>query len=255
MFWVREAIRRGYFPGPRLQLAGRAITHSRGHIHWAGGVADTPDEIRRQVRMLVAEGADVHQGGRVRRRHQGRHPVPRLVHRRRAAGRRRGGARAGAPTVAHARATQSIENCIDAGIDAIAHVEFLRRAPSWTWAAPAPHRPTEARPAGGREAGGLAGLPRSEPAVERLGHAGAVQAEGRQRRGADRRRAGPAGQPRTPTSTTSSRSSARCARWGWSIGWASAATPARSTPSSATWSTASRSRGWPASRRWSRCRS
>jgi imidazolonepropionase-like amidohydrolase len=28
-------------------------------------------------------------------------------------------------TVAHARATQSIENCVDAGIDAIAHVEFL----------------------------------------------------------------------------------------------------------------------------------
>jgi imidazolonepropionase-like amidohydrolase len=27
--------------------------------------------------------------------------------------------------VAHARATQSIENCVDAGIDAIAHVEFL----------------------------------------------------------------------------------------------------------------------------------
>ena len=59
MFWVREAIRRGYFLGPRLQLAGRAITHSRGHIHWAGGVADTADEIRREVRVLVAEGADV----------------------------------------------------------------------------------------------------------------------------------------------------------------------------------------------------
>jgi imidazolonepropionase-like amidohydrolase len=28
-------------------------------------------------------------------------------------------------TVAHARATKSIENCVDAGIDAIAHVEFL----------------------------------------------------------------------------------------------------------------------------------
>ena len=58
MFWVREAIQRGYFPGPRLQLAGRAITHSRGHGHWAGGVADTLDEIRRNVRILVAEGAD-----------------------------------------------------------------------------------------------------------------------------------------------------------------------------------------------------
>jgi imidazolonepropionase-like amidohydrolase len=125
MFWVREAIRRGYFTGPRLQLAGRAITHSLGHIHWTGGVADTADEIRRQVRMLVAEGAD----------------VIKVV----ASG---GGTKGGIPylasytadelrvaveaahalerrTVAHARATQSIENCIDAGIDAIAHVEFL----------------------------------------------------------------------------------------------------------------------------------
>jgi imidazolonepropionase-like amidohydrolase len=125
MFWVREAIQRGYFPGPRLQLAGRAITHSRGHIHWTGAVADTADEIRRQVRVLVAEGAD----------------VIKVV----ASG---GGTKGGIPylasytadelrvaadaahalertTVAHARATQSIENCVDAGIDTIAHVEFL----------------------------------------------------------------------------------------------------------------------------------
>jgi imidazolonepropionase-like amidohydrolase len=125
MFWVREAIRRGYFSGPRLQLAGRAITHSGGHISWTGAVADTPDEIRRQVRMLVTDGAD----------------VIKLV----ASG---GGTRGGIPylpsytvdelrvgvetahalerrTVAHARATQSIENCVDAGVDTIAHVEFL----------------------------------------------------------------------------------------------------------------------------------
>jgi imidazolonepropionase-like amidohydrolase len=125
MFWVREAIQRGYFTGPRLQLAGRAITHSRGHIHWAGGVADTADEIRRQVRVLVAEGADVikvvasgggTKGGipylasyttdELRVAVEAAHALER-------------------PTVAHARATQSIEHCVDAGIDAIAHVEFL----------------------------------------------------------------------------------------------------------------------------------
>jgi imidazolonepropionase-like amidohydrolase len=125
MFWVREAIHRGFFLGPRLQLAGRAITHSRGHIWWSGAVADTADEIRRNVRVLVAEGAD----------------VIKLV----ASG---GGTQGGIPylasytvdelrvgveaahalerrTVAHARATQSIENCVDAGVDAIAHLEFL----------------------------------------------------------------------------------------------------------------------------------
>lgn len=125
MFWVREAIQRGYFPGPRLQLAGRAITHSAGHIHWAGGVADTPEEIRRNVRVLVAEGADVIKlvasGGGTRG------GIPYLASY--TVNELRVGVEAAhaldRPTVAHARATQSIENCVDAGIDAIAHVEFL----------------------------------------------------------------------------------------------------------------------------------
>jgi imidazolonepropionase-like amidohydrolase len=125
MFWVREALRRGYFPGPRLQLAGRAITHSAGHIWWAGGVADTPEEIRRNVRMLVAEGADVIKlvasGGGTKGGipYLASYTVDEL----------RVGVEAAhaleRPTVAHARATQSIENCVDAGVDAIAHVEFL----------------------------------------------------------------------------------------------------------------------------------
>jgi imidazolonepropionase-like amidohydrolase len=125
MFWVREAIRRGYFPGPRLQLAGRAITHSAGHIHWAGGVADTPEEIRRNVRILVAEGADVIKlvasGGGTRGGipYLASYTVDEL----------RVGVEAAhaleRPTVAHARATQSIENCVDAGVDTVAHVEFL----------------------------------------------------------------------------------------------------------------------------------
>jgi imidazolonepropionase-like amidohydrolase len=125
MFWVREAIRRGYFPGPRLQLAGRAITHSAGHIWWAGGVADTPEEIRRNVRMLVAERADVIKlvasGGGTKG------GIPYLASY--TTDELRVGVEAAhaleRPTVAHARATQSIENCVEAGVDAIAHVEFL----------------------------------------------------------------------------------------------------------------------------------
>jgi imidazolonepropionase-like amidohydrolase len=57
-FIVREAIRRGYFIGPRLLLSGRPITHSYGHFHWCNGVADGADAIRAVVRQLVAEGAD-----------------------------------------------------------------------------------------------------------------------------------------------------------------------------------------------------
>ena len=125
MFWVREAIRRGYFAGPRLHLAGRAITHSRGHLHWCGSVADTLDEIRREVRILVAEGADaikvVASGGGTRGGipYLASYTVDELrmaVDTAHALERR---------TVAHARSTQSIENCVLAGVDTIAHVEFL----------------------------------------------------------------------------------------------------------------------------------
>jgi imidazolonepropionase-like amidohydrolase len=125
MFWVREALRRGFFPGPRLQLVGRAITHTNGHICWTGGVADTADEIRKQVRTLVAEGADaiklVASGGGTKGGipYLASYTVDELrvgVESAHALERR---------TVAHARATQSIENCVDAEIDAIAHVEFL----------------------------------------------------------------------------------------------------------------------------------
>jgi imidazolonepropionase-like amidohydrolase len=124
MFWVREAIQRGLIVGPRLQLAGRAVTHSRGHGHWAGGVADTLDEIRKQVRMLVAEGADfikmMASGG-------GSGGIPYLAAY--TAEELRAGVIAAHAlerrTLAHARSTQSIENCVDAGIDAIAHLEFL----------------------------------------------------------------------------------------------------------------------------------
>jgi imidazolonepropionase-like amidohydrolase len=124
MFWVREAIRRGYVVGPRLQLAGRAITHSRGHGHWAGGVADTPDEIRTQVRVLVAEGADfikmMASGG-------GSGGIPYLAAY--TTEELRAGVEAAHAlerrTLAHSRATQAIENCVDAGVDVIAHLEFL----------------------------------------------------------------------------------------------------------------------------------
>jgi imidazolonepropionase-like amidohydrolase len=125
MFHVREAIRRGYVAGPRLELAGRPVTHSRGHLHALCGVADTADEIRRAVRVLVAEGADVvkvvasgggTRGGIPYLASYGVEELRIAVSAAHALERR---------TVAHARATASIENCVDAGVDAIAHVEFL----------------------------------------------------------------------------------------------------------------------------------
>jgi imidazolonepropionase-like amidohydrolase len=95
-------------------------------MHWTGTVADTPDEVRKAVDVLVSEGADViklvSSGGGTKGSpapHQSSYSTDVL----------RVGVDAahahGRSTVAHARATSSIENCVDAGIDAIAHVEFL----------------------------------------------------------------------------------------------------------------------------------
>jgi imidazolonepropionase-like amidohydrolase len=124
-FIVREAIKRGYFVGPRLLLSGRPVTHSYGHFYWCNGVADGADAIRAVVRQLVAEGADhikiMASGGatagnipyyasytsdELRVAVDTAHGLGRL-------------------TTAHCRAKQSMINALDAGLDCIEHAEFL----------------------------------------------------------------------------------------------------------------------------------
>lgn len=125
VFVVREAIKRGYIRGPRMLLAGRPVTHSYGHFYWCNGVADGVDEIKAAVRRLVAEGADhikiMASGGatlgnlpyyasyetdELRAAVETAHGLGRL-------------------TTAHCRATTSMENALDAGLDCIEHAEFL----------------------------------------------------------------------------------------------------------------------------------
>ena len=57
-FSVREAIRRGIIEGPRMVVAGRAVTITGGHLHYFGGEADGVDGVRQAVRQLLKEGAD-----------------------------------------------------------------------------------------------------------------------------------------------------------------------------------------------------
>jgi imidazolonepropionase-like amidohydrolase len=130
-FVVREAIRRGYVSGPRMLLAGRPVTPSLGHFYFCNGVADGPDAIRAAVRALVAEGADhikiMASGGatlgnlpyyasytadELRVAVDTAHGLGRL-------------------TTAHCRATQSMRNAVDAGLDCIEHAEFLEPDPDY----------------------------------------------------------------------------------------------------------------------------
>jgi imidazolonepropionase-like amidohydrolase len=68
---LRDAIAAGEVPGPRLQVATWSLSMTGGHgdernaldYHWcndlANGVADGVDEVRKQVRFNIQQGADV----------------------------------------------------------------------------------------------------------------------------------------------------------------------------------------------------
>ena len=68
---LRDAINAGEVPGPRLQVATWSLSMTGGHgdprnavsYHWcndlANGVADGVDEVRKQVRFNIQQGADV----------------------------------------------------------------------------------------------------------------------------------------------------------------------------------------------------
>jgi imidazolonepropionase-like amidohydrolase len=55
---LRDAIARDLAIGPRILASGPPITTTAGHLHWCGGVADSLDEIRKQVRRLHETGVD-----------------------------------------------------------------------------------------------------------------------------------------------------------------------------------------------------
>jgi imidazolonepropionase-like amidohydrolase len=58
VFPLREAIRAGVVPGPRLLLAGTPITTTAGHCHMFGTEADTLDQVVIAVRRQKKLGAD-----------------------------------------------------------------------------------------------------------------------------------------------------------------------------------------------------
>jgi imidazolonepropionase-like amidohydrolase len=123
---VRDAIRGGLVPDPRVLAAGKGICMTGGHGWWFGREADGPVEVRRAVREQLKAGADVIKllatGGVMT---PGVDPnAPQLeaeeiraaVEEAKKAGRR---------TAAHAQATQGILWCVEAGITTIEHGIFL----------------------------------------------------------------------------------------------------------------------------------
>ena len=124
-FIIKEALSRGYIPGPRMQVSGRPITCTGGHFHMCNEEADGPDEIRRSVRRLVHEGADyikiMASGGGTAGTIPGRasyrvEELPAAVHE---------AHHFHKLTAAPCRAKESMQRAVEAGVDLMEHAEFL----------------------------------------------------------------------------------------------------------------------------------
>lgn len=140
---IRRALEEGLIEGPRLQTAIGMVSQTGGHGDrttasgtWVPSmpeypgmpstIADGPEEIRRVVRTLIRDGADVIKvatsGGVMSPRSNPRHGHLRaaelavLVEEARAAG---------IPTMAHAQSADGIKEAVRAGIDSIEHGVFL----------------------------------------------------------------------------------------------------------------------------------
>jgi len=140
---VKQAVADGLLAGPRMQITLRMITQTGGHGDpWTVSGADVeffpshpgipdalvdgPEQMRRVVRALIRQGADVIKvatsGGVLSPRDNPRHAhfrpdeLEMLVHEANAAG---------IWVMAHAQATDGIKNAIRAGIRSIEHGIFL----------------------------------------------------------------------------------------------------------------------------------
>lgn len=122
----KRALAEGLHTAPRLQACGPCLTTTAGHTTFLGETADTADELRKWVRRLAAEGTDLIKimasGGSIdpetnRRRAQYSEAELRYAV--------EDAHRLFLPVLAHANASESIRNSVRAGVDVIAHCNWL----------------------------------------------------------------------------------------------------------------------------------
>jgi imidazolonepropionase-like amidohydrolase len=129
-FPIREAVRRGVVPGPRLLLSGTPITTTAGHCWMFGTEADTLEEVVTAVRRQKKLGADcikmMATGGMFTPTANPRtvqYPVATL----RAAVRE--AERLDMQIVAHTLSADGVRNCAEAGIHHLVHGRWLSADP------------------------------------------------------------------------------------------------------------------------------
>ncbi len=120
-FMLRKAIEMGITVGPRLVLSGRPLAIIGGHLSYFGVEATGPNECRAAVRQLIKEGADYIKitatGGSTRTSDVMR-PSFNVDELRAICDEAH---KFDKHTAAHCMTSQGMLNCLDAGIDTIAH--------------------------------------------------------------------------------------------------------------------------------------
>src|SRR5689334_7681266 len=132
-FVVRDWIKRGEFPGPRMCLAGRFISITEAGAEYYEGmyrVADGVDEVRKAVREQVTHGADLIkigvtgavlvESGEPGATHFNEDEIQALVDEAAKFGRR---------VAAHAHGADGIMKSLRAGVNTIEHGTFLFQSP------------------------------------------------------------------------------------------------------------------------------
>lgn len=123
---VRDLIDEGVIPGPRIHSSGTPVTITSGHLGWLGGLADTPDDLVRLTRKLVAQGSDVIKvmasGGNMTRESNRLLPQYTVDELRLVVAEAH---RGGKPVAAHALNSEAVRRSIEAGIDTIEHCGWV----------------------------------------------------------------------------------------------------------------------------------
>lgn len=125
---IRNAIRDGRMKGPLVETCGEVITITGGHLHVCGIEADTPEEVRKAVRILCKQGVDFIKycgdggyGSPFTKPWVPQYKLPcieALIDEAHHMGRQ---------VTAHAAGTESIRYAVKAGIDCIEHATFRGR--------------------------------------------------------------------------------------------------------------------------------
>jgi imidazolonepropionase-like amidohydrolase len=123
---LRDAIKSGQVLGPRLVLAGPAITRTSGHFHYLGHEADTAGDLRAAVRRMAAGGVDLIKvmatGGRTTAGTDPEAPQYSAEQLRAAVDEAHG---LGLRLTAHAHGVQGIRNAVAAGADCVEHCSWV----------------------------------------------------------------------------------------------------------------------------------